>query len=39
MLLSPLSPPFLLQFQKQVFTPDDEAAVVSSLQALDLSAM
>lgn len=24
---------------KQVFTPEDEAAVVSSLQALDLSAM
>lgn len=25
--------------KKQVFTPEDEAAVVSSLQALDLSAM
>ena len=28
-----------LHQSKQVFTPEDEAAVVSSLQALDLSAM
>jgi hypothetical protein len=37
-LLPELSTPRALHQFKQVFTPEDEAAVVRSLQALDLSA-